>query len=545
MTCNTFNNQTSKYSISALTISDLTSQLYSFDELYNLQVNPAIKYDQDVIYSTIALTQEALINVDPNGTTYPLVLERFKQGPVLSAEYADFLEFSQYDLEFLNSLLSSYNSTISSVGGQSNASQVTNDSQLEINSYYTQLDLYYNNNFETSLSGGFCSAFNGNLLQVAGLVSAGASLIDQLKNFSIKDVIDKLNSIKDILNKLVDSLKDRFLQQINNIVKKIESFKNMAIATANAISKKLARAKNFFSDLNIKNIKTKIESIIAQMAGGYEKITPEVIAYILFRLCKLTEIVGAFMRSPVDGLKSIVNAYVIQSALFSNFSVTATTDAVKAGHFRKDPFVIIAEKNNAAQVINNAGVGAHINKEFTTEEISMANEIRSATIEQINSNSFAASNMISFSTLNKDEAPLSWQKVEIGVWVRIFRVAKKLNTILSINSAYRSSAKQQRLYNAAIAKNGPSQKSVAKPGRSQHNFGQALDVNMAGKSDEFRNNSIRACSEEGFDGIGTYSKFIHVDTRGHISIWGNYNSLALSNHKKQSYRKGLYEGDNL
>jgi uncharacterized protein YcbK (DUF882 family) len=225
--------------------------------------------------------------------------------------------------------------------------------------------------------------------------------------------------------------------------------------------------------------------------------------------------------------------------------VTATTDAVKAGHFRKDPFVIIAEKNNAAQVINSAGVGAHINKEFTTEEISMANEIRSATIEQINSNSFAASNMISFSTLNKDEAPLSWQKVEIGVWVRIFRVAKKLNTILSINSAYRSSAKQQRLYNAAIAKNGPSQKSVAKPGRSQHNFGQALDVNMSGKSDEFRNNFIRACSEEGFDGIGTYSKFIHVDTRGHISIWGNYNSLALSNHKKQSYRKGLYEGDNL
>jgi uncharacterized protein YcbK (DUF882 family) len=516
----------------------LKNSIITFDELYNLQLDPSMLYDQDMVYSAISLTQEALVKIDPNGTLYPLVLERLKQGPVLSVEYVNFLEYSQYNIEFINSILGFYNSTISNTNTGSNPSQIINDSQIEINNYFTQLDLYYNNNYAASLSGEFCSAFNGKLLVLASLISGGVELIDQLKNYSISDVLTKLNSIKDVLNKLVDSLKERLLQQINNIVKKIESFKNMVIGTVNAMSKKVARAKNFFSDLNIENIKKKIESIIARMAGGYEKITPQVIAYILFRLCKLTEIVSVFMNSPVDALKSIVSAHVIQTALFSDFSVASASDAVQHGYFRKDPIVIVSEKNNAAQTINNAGVGAYINKEFSEEEISMANEIRSATIDQINANSFAASNLISFATLNKDEAPSSWQKVEIGVWIRIFRVAKRLNTVLRIQSAYRSNAKQKRLYNAAVAKN-PSQTSVARPGSSLHNFGQALDVNMEGKSDEFRNNFIRMCSEEGFGGIGTYASFIHVDTRERISIWGNYNSLALSSHKNQTYRKGL------
>ena len=113
MTCNTFNNQTSKYSTSALTTSELASQLYSFDELYSLQLDPSMLYDQDMVYSAISLTQEALVKIDPNGTLYPLVLERFKQGPILSVEYVNFLEYSQYDVEFINSVLGSYNSTIS------------------------------------------------------------------------------------------------------------------------------------------------------------------------------------------------------------------------------------------------------------------------------------------------------------------------------------------------------------------------------------------------------------------------------------------------
>ena len=540
MTCNTFNNQTSKYSISALTVDQITSQLYSFEELYNIQSDPSLQYDQDLIYATVGLTRAVLISIDPSGTTYPLVLERFKQSPILAPEYAEFLNFSQYDLTSVNTLLSSFSTTTLATTSTSTTTNVLIDvsasTPVTVTQYFEQLDLYYNDNYAASLSGGFCTAFGGQLLELASLASGAVNLINQLKNFSINDVLSRLNSIKDILYNLVDSLKEKLLQQINNIVEKIATFKNMILSTVNAIGKKITQAKNFFSDLNMTNIKEKIEGIIAKMAGGYEEITPEVIAYILFRLCKLTETVSAFMQSPVDGLKAVMNAYAVQSALFSNFSSIATAEAVQAGHFRRDPFDLADERDRAIERSNNSGISTYVSRAPTAEEIQMALEIKSATKEQIFNNSFAAANLISFERLGPRgiaDAPFSWQSLNQDVLTRIFIVAKRLNTKLYINNGWRSYASQ------VIIKN--EDPNAAAPGSSLHETGQALDVSMRDRTDEFRNNFIRAASEEGYNGIGTYPTFIHVDTRGGKKIWGSNNTTALTMHKNNTYRDGIYK----
>jgi len=488
-----------------------------------MQSDPSLQYDQEVIYATVSLTKSTLISVDPSGLTYPLLQERFRQGPILAPEYADFLSFSQYDLTYVNELLNSFPVT----------------PPVGLSQYFDQLELYYDQNYSATLSGGFCSAFSGKLLALSGLISGAAKLISQLKNFSLSSVLAQLTSIKEILYKLVDNLKQKLLQQIQNIATKIANFKNMITSVANALGNKLQQVSNFFSDLNMNNIKKKIEEIIASMAGGYEEITGDVIAYILFRLCRLSEIINSFMRSPVDSIKNVMNNFAMQSVLFQNFSRTATIGAVNAGLFRKDPFDTIAEQGAVAAATNAAGVSTYLSRPVTATEIAMANELKSATLEKINSNSYAAASLISFDTLNKDEAPRSWQEVDALVWVRIFRIAQRLNTKLSLISAFRSNAKQTRLYNDAIAQYGPSQKRVAKPGSSLHEFGGALDVDMGGRSNEFRANFIRSASEEGFNGIGTYSEFIHVDNRGDIWTWGGYNTDALALHKDNAYRKGL------
>lgn len=542
MTCNTFNNQTSKYSISALTSEQLTSQLYSFEDLYNIQTDPSLLYDNDVIYATVGLTRAVLISVDPTRTLYPLVWERFNQSQILAPEYAEFLNFSQYDLNSVNALLSSFSldtsAIVTTTGVTAAIVSVSASTPSNVSKYFEQLDLYYNDNFAASLSGGFCSAFGGKLLELASLVSGAVNLINQLKNFTISGalILAKLNSIKEILNNLVDSLKEKLLQQINNIVEKLATFKNMVISAAKAIGKKITQAKNFFSDLNMTNIKEKIEGIIAKMAGGYEEITPEVIAYILFRLCKLTEIVSAFMQSPVDGLKSVMNAYAVQSALFTNFSTASTAEAVRDGYFRRDPFDLAAERDRAIETSNISGISTYVSRAPTAEEIQMAFEIKAATKEQIFSNSFAASSLISFERLGPkgiDDIPFSWQRIEVGTLTRIFIVAKRLNTKLYINNAWRSYATQQR-----IKAEDPS---AASAGSSRHESGQALDVSMRGRTDEFRNNFIRAASEEGYNGIGTYPTFIHVDTRGGKEIWGPYNKVALDMHYNNAYRDGIYK----
>ena len=539
MTCNTFNNQTTKYSTAALTTTQLNAQLYNFEQLYNLQTDPSLLYDNEVIYSTVSLTKATLAVIDPSGTVYPLVWERFNQSPILAPEYADFLNYSQYDLTAVNSFLNSFfvDSSVSTSAGVSIAGQPLTSFPVEITAYYEQLDLYYNDNFSASLSGGFCSTFSGKLLELATLASSAVNLINQLKNFSIEaiaaTVLAKLNSIKEILYNLVDSLKEKLLQQINNIVDKIASFKNMIMSTAKAIGKKVTQAKNFFSDLNMKNIKTKIEELIAKMAGGYEKITPEVIAYIMFRLCKLVESVEAFMKSPVDGLKSVMEAYTIQAAVFGNFSIAATSAAVKAGHHRRDVFDLANERDAAIERSNSAGLGAYIRRLNTAEEIAMANEIKAATTEQIYSESFAASRMITFTTLgddSKDDGPGRWQNLDMNTLINIFRVSNKLGTKLSVNSAWRSIKTQEALKAAG--------KTTTNRGR--HVYGQALDIRMRGRSTEFRDDFIRFASEELYGGIGTYDNFIHVDTGG-LSTWGELNAAALREHKNGTYRRAQYE----
>jgi putative chitinase len=58
---------------------------------------------------------------------------------------------------------------------------------------------------------------------------------------------------------------------------------------------------------------------------------------------------------------------------------------------------------------------------------------------------------------------------------------KRFGKTLQINSGYRSSAQQQPLWDAAVAKYGPemASKYAAKPGRSPHNMGMAFDVNSS------------------------------------------------------------------
>ncbi|MGR7993831.1 M15 family metallopeptidase [Xanthobacter sp. ZOL 2024] len=55
---------------------------------------------------------------------------------------------------------------------------------------------------------------------------------------------------------------------------------------------------------------------------------------------------------------------------------------------------------------------------------------------------------------------------------------ENVRSAISVNSGYRSIARQEQLYREAVAKYGPAEarKWVAPPGKSNHNFGEALDL---------------------------------------------------------------------
>jgi hypothetical protein len=516
MSCNTYDAPSSKYSPTALTVEQLRSQLYSFDDLIKIEKNPALQYPvqdlSDALYAS--LTNFKLVNAND----YPLFAQRLTQGEIPTAEYADFLTSSAYTPTQVTTIFS----------GVAVAT-------VPISSYYEQLEFYYNSNFSKSISGGFCSAFTGALAQLNQLVSAGVVIINQLKNGAAA-FIAQLNSIKELLYKIVDELKEKMLQMVQNVVDQIAQIKTQIISVMNFFSEKIRKAKEFFSDLNITNLKTKIEEIIAKMAGGFEEITPEVIAYLLFRLCQLSEIISNFMQSPVDSLKGLLANFAIQELRLSNLSNTARMGSVEAGGYRRDPFDIIREREAMANQVNSGsrpGVygKSFITKPFTAEEFAMVHALTESGNQYLE---------FSSSVLNQND-PIDgagWKKVVPDIYIILFRIAKRMgNKRFIINSGYRSPG-----YNASLS--GSAKNSL-------HMSGLALDVSVRkyGNTAEFRDLFIEYASQEGAGGIGSYpdSGFIHIDvgprrawgpdnTRATIPSTGNEQALYL--HMDDKFRNG-------
>lgn len=503
MSCNTYDAPSSKYSSRALTVEELRSKIYSFNDIITLEQNPALRYPTQDLSNALAATLFNFNNVDQ--TLYPLIRERLTQGEITISEYADFLDQSGYTPTQVSVIFS----------GLSVAS-------VPVTTYFSQLEFYYNDNLANSISGGFCGAITGALGQLTALISAGVALIGSLKNAAAQ-FIAQLQSIKQILHKIVDELKEKMLQKLQNVMDQINKIKTQVMSVMNFFHEKVRKVKEFFSDLNIENLKKKIEEIISKMAGGFEEITPEVIAYLLFRLCQLSEIISNFMQSPVDTIKGLLSNFAVQELALSNVSNLARGQSVSAGGFRMDPFEVIRAREQLANDINsNTTPGlngkSYITTPFTPEEWQLMSTLTTAGNQYIE---------FGPQVINQNDPVVGAgvTKIKPEVLLIIFRIAKRMGKKFLINSGYRSPG-----YNAK-------QKGAAK--NSYHMSGMALDVDMTrfGNSTEFRNMFIEYASQEGIGGIGTYNSFIHIDI-GPRRKWGSFNNEALALHAADKFRNG-------
>ena len=76
--------------------------------------------------------------------------------------------------------------------------------------------------------------------------------------------------------------------------------------------------KQIISESNISKLKENIEGTIAKMAGQFEDLTPEAIAYIMFRLCQMTTSLQTFLRDPITNYKKFVRDVQDVKAVIDN-----------------------------------------------------------------------------------------------------------------------------------------------------------------------------------------------------------------------------------
>lgn len=526
-----------------LTTQEMETQLLSMTDLFNLENDSAKNYDPVFLTQSISVLNSlvGVVRSYPQLYDYPMLVDRLDAGPISSTEYADFLIATgteQSTVEYINSSYQTY----STDGDPSYLS-------IDAVQYLDNMNTYYTDNFSSSITGGICAArtmFNSFLKDLETSFN------------SATQILGGIVSIQGLINQLIDTIKEKLLSIVNQLANQIDK----CLGSVNNIANMIRDVKNFFSDLSIQSIKDTVSLAIADIANKFEipdnQTDPaaaalqigQAVDYLLYRLCQFTTAIENFLTAPVNAVKDALANCSQVSNVLTNVSNRFTLNALTAGAFRMSDSSVEAIKAQLGNELNgtpsstltasgadgSATPSNYWTTPFSAEENSIYVELVSATKDQLASESTRAQRYLQFQSqvLNQDDPfdAAGIKNLQASIVIVAIRIAKRLGTRLIINSGYRSPA-----YNAGLS-------GAAK--NSYHMKGLALDCSRSAFGSDYISgeNFIKAASQEGVGGIGTYPTFIHIDT-GPRRSWSTIGGTSLGHgnarslHQQDKFRNGL------
>ena len=398
-----------------------------------------------------------------------------------------------------------------------------------------QLDFFFDDNFGSSITNDFCSLFNSKILPLIAFATTVPALIDDVwdseKGFQ-ENVQSQISTIETLLHEVVDQITEKMKEKVENVANSIVSIGALSSGAFRALNRKMMDVREFFDDFNTDKIKGIVSRITKKLGDQFKELTIEVIEFILYRMCQVSDFLSNFMQKPVDDLTETANKYERTLNTFENYSDESRKKAVEAGAVRVEPKERRERAEDAAKNSNSSNSSEEIEPtkyltmDFTERERKMLTELTDEGNEFVSFEPQVIEMHKRHPSRDPSEnfAGAGWKMIvrrNPGVFIRLFRVAERMNVRFTINSAFRNLQ-----YNRSVGSNDT----------SAHVSACAMDVRMAGID---RDKFIKYCSQEGFEGIGAYNTFIHVDVGSHgRRTWGGSNSQALSIHSRDGFRKG-------
>lgn len=517
-----------------ITTEEMEAKLLSMTDLFNLENDSAKNYDREFLLQSLSVLSglTSIVVANPDKYDYPMLIDRINAGTIGTTEYADFLIATgtqQFTVEQINS------------------TYIPGTSYLSVNAmqYLDNINTYYTDSFSSNIGGGFCNA-----------VTKFQAFLSKLK--STIDFLKQLLNIRNIINKIIDTIKEKLLSIINQLISQI----NSCLGSIQSVVNTIKDITHFFSEDGINQLKDTVKIAVADIASKFEIPETqtdefakadqilEAISYLSYRLCQFTTAIEDFMMAPVNALKGAIANCSRVAGVLTNVSNQFTFDALTAGAFRISDSNIDAIKAqlgnelNSAPTSNLSATGAdgsatasnYWTTPFTDDEKAMATELVSASKAQLQAGGTRAQQYLQFQSqvLNQDDPyPAAGVKqLQQSVIIVAIRISKRINKKLIINSGYRSPA-----YNA---------KQPGSAKNSYHMKGLAMDCARVAYGADFISgeNFIKAASQEGAGGIGTYPTFIHIDT-GPRRTWSTISGTSLGHdnaralHQQDKFRNGL------
>ena len=416
------------------------------------------------------------------------------------------------------STLSTFDSNIGSAGGGSSALSFAGLGQVElaalagglntfipavITKVFNDLDFYYVNNLGVSISSKLCGQFNDVMRNINSsqlIVNAGQNIVNDIVNLTEKDIKKRIESITQqltlktlleqlntIIEQLINRVKTLLIQSSSKAISVVEDLGSSAKSMQKRLARLSSNIQDFASDPNIEKIKNIVESVIATLASSFERLTPENIALLMFRLCQYVESLQSIMMAPAVKLNKIAGSVETELKALTSISKTNTKQAVKYGGIRVDSKERQSKRDEIIKTSTSVKPSQR-DVDYVTridpskEEINAVRDISESGLGQY----------ITFS--DQVIADDGWKNIDTSVWYALLRLSDQT----------------QESY---VVKQGTKKKSSSKAGlgavsKTAHNSGYAIDINV---SESTRDDTIVAASRAGFTCIGVYKTYLHLD----------------------------------
>lgn len=389
------------------------------------------------------------------------------------------------------------------------------------------LDFHFANNIGSKLTDALCSAFN----DVSSKITKAFAVIDNTKVL----VQDVTNLLEKDPKKLLEQMKQRATLEtlvgvIENVVKKaLEAAKNIALAAvggtllaikglgdaASTVMKKIAKEVSniteAMSEANTGNIIKDIEAVVANLASSFERLTPEAVSNLMFKMCQKAQDLQGQLMAPAQKLNRTANSIAAEVTVLKSQEAQTTQKAVKAGAIRVEEKVKAEKKEKVIEKSKEIIKEQKKQKEIkpVDREADIITERKETPEEQqiimdALSNGFVGTTRLTERIGYSDRIGLFGGREvdEIRdtnplVLAKLIRMSELADEYFDIVSGTMPRLILENINDSKGAMNV-----------NMHNTGWAVDIS----ADEFnRQDLIVAASQVGFTGIGVTPEFIHLD----------------------------------
>lgn len=392
------------------------------------------------------------------------------------------------------------------------------------------LDFQFANNLGSKLTDAVCGAYSdvsSKLTKAFAVVNTGKVILADVSNLLEKDPKKLLEQIKQraTLESLVGILE-------NVITATIETAKRTALAAvgatlltidgigsaSSAVMKKMSRGvkeiNDYMADASVDKIVKDIEATVAELASSFERLTPEAVANLMFKMCQKSQDLQATLMKPAKKLNSTANSIAAEVTALKSQNAQTTQKAVKAGAIRvseetrKEKVEKVIEKSKETvkeqkkqkqikPIDREADIVTH--RRETAEERQLVVDILGKDF----TGTTQLTSRIGFSSriaASVDEIKLT----KPIVLARLIRLSEQADEYFDIVQG----TVNNLTLNKGLRREAIGDRKSGSLSLNMHNTGWAIDISC----DEFnREDLIVAASQVGFTGIGVTPEFLHLD----------------------------------